>query len=545
MTEREFNLLHEPWIRVMTEQGTIQEMSLLDVLIRAHEFQGLAGELVTQDVAVLRLLLAILQTIVYRFDEDGEEELLEEPGDALKRWKKIWDRGHFREEIIRDYLSEWEDRFWLFHPTRPFYQVYEAGDGTECSAAKLNGMISESNNKIRLFADRSGMQKDQLTFPEAARWLLYVNGFDDTSAKPKKKGRPSVGVGWLGKLGLIYAEGENLFQTLMLNLVLLEGKNRIWGEPVPEWELESPRTEERTEIPMPDNQAELLTLQSRRILLKRKDKLVIGYCLLGGDFFDKEGAFAEQMTVWQEVKGKKKDEPPTRQPKRHSPERQMWRDFANIFCTEEGKWRPGVVNWIILLKQKKLLDRTKGILFKTASVKYGDKDFFAIDVFGDYLRLQTGLFTEHGNAWEREIQNEVALCDRAAEIVGILMKNLNLASGQDTDTGVSAVKENCYYLIDQPFREWITEISGEDELSRAGELRLKWREKAYQIVKDYGRKLFYQAGEQAMIGHTFKDEKDNKIYRTSFDAWNIFISQITGCYELGHRAEQRKEDLHE
>ena len=223
----------------------------------------------------------------------------------------------------------------------------------------------------------------------------------------------------------------------------------------------------------------------------------------------------------------------------------MWRDFANIFCTEEGKWRPGVVNWIILLKQKKLLDRTKGILFKTASVKYGDKDFFAIDVFGDYLRLQTGLFTEHGNAWEREIQNEVALCDRAAGIVGILMKNLNLASGQDTDTGVSAVKEDCYYLIDQPFREWISEISGEDELARAGELRLKWREKAYQIVKDYGRKLFYQAGEQAMIGHTFKDEKDNKIYRTSFDAWNIFISQITGCYELGHRAEQRKEDLHE
>ena len=105
MTEREFNLLHEPWIRVTTEQGTIQEMSLLDVLIRAHEFQGLAGELVTQDVAVLRLLLAVLQTIVYRFDEDGEEDLLEEPGDALRRWKKIWDRGHFREETIRAYLS--------------------------------------------------------------------------------------------------------------------------------------------------------------------------------------------------------------------------------------------------------------------------------------------------------------------------------------------------------------------------------------------------------------------------------------------------------
>ena len=46
-----------------------------------------------------------------------------------------------------------------------------------------------------------------MSYAQAARWLLYVNGFDDTSAKPKGKNLPSVGAGWLGKLGLIFRTG--------------------------------------------------------------------------------------------------------------------------------------------------------------------------------------------------------------------------------------------------------------------------------------------------------------------------------------------------
>ena len=58
----EFNLLEEPWIRVRTPDCTLQEVSLTDALLHAHEYAALAGELSTQDVAVLRLLLAVLQT---------------------------------------------------------------------------------------------------------------------------------------------------------------------------------------------------------------------------------------------------------------------------------------------------------------------------------------------------------------------------------------------------------------------------------------------------------------------------------------------------
>ena len=101
-----------------------------------------------------------------------------------------------------------------------FWQIPEAAVGTEYTVAKLNGELSESGNKVRLFPLCNGIKKQEMEYAAAARWLLYVNAYDDTSAKPKGKGLPSPGVGWPGKLGLIAAVGDNLFQTLMLNLTL-------------------------------------------------------------------------------------------------------------------------------------------------------------------------------------------------------------------------------------------------------------------------------------------------------------------------------------
>lgn len=103
----------------------------------------------------------------------------------------------------------------------------------------------------------------------------------------------------MGKLGLIFADGDTLFSTLMLNLVLLkDGGNELWGEELPVWERDSVRCRERTEIAIPDNLAELYTLQSRRIELRHNKGMVTGYILLGGDFFQKDNALSEQMTVW-------------------------------------------------------------------------------------------------------------------------------------------------------------------------------------------------------------------------------------------------------
>lgn len=257
----------------MQENGEVKELSLIDALIHAHQYRRLSGELPTQDVAVLRLLLAVLQTVVYRYDADGNEDELVETEDAYERWEEIWNEGKLPEKPIREYLAKWKECFYLYDSNRPFYQVPKAAIGTECKAAKLNGEISESSNKLRLFSNRAGKEKKFLSDSEAARWLLYLNGYDDTSAKPKQKGLPSPGTGWLGKLGLIYADGSNLFETLMLNLVVVNISDKeCWDSPKPVWEAETVKSAERTEIVVPSNQAELLTVQSRRILLKKRCK---------------------------------------------------------------------------------------------------------------------------------------------------------------------------------------------------------------------------------------------------------------------------------
>ena len=46
MEEKEFNLIYEPWIRVLDEKCQIEEVSLLDAIIHAHEYTDLCGELV-------------------------------------------------------------------------------------------------------------------------------------------------------------------------------------------------------------------------------------------------------------------------------------------------------------------------------------------------------------------------------------------------------------------------------------------------------------------------------------------------------------------
>ena len=63
MKEIEFNLLTELWVRVRLPDNSVQEVSLTDALLHAQDYVDLAGEMPTQDAAMLRLLLAVLFTV--------------------------------------------------------------------------------------------------------------------------------------------------------------------------------------------------------------------------------------------------------------------------------------------------------------------------------------------------------------------------------------------------------------------------------------------------------------------------------------------------
>ncbi|QGT99546.1 CRISPR-associated protein, Cse1 family [Candidatus Syntrophocurvum alkaliphilum] len=541
MLEKEFNLLNEPWIMVMKEGGETQEVSILELFRKAPEHRSLAGELPTQDVAILRLLLAVLHAVFGRYDINGNFAPLASPYAALERWKALWDKGSFPMEIIEKYLLHFEDRFYLFHPEHPFYQVAGIEKATSYTAAKLNGELSESNNKSRLFPQRAGSQKLALQYSEAARWLIYINAFDDTAAKPTQKGLPSPGAGWLGKLGLITAVGKNLFETLTLNLVFLKnGGDELWGEEAPVWESEKVKSEERREITIPDNPSALLTLQSRRLCLKRHEDKVVGCELLGGDFFPKENALMEQMTLWRNA-SKKKTGPPEYNPKRHDPSRQLWRDFSVLTGQSEGNRTPGIISWLARLKGEQLISRTH-FHFMTAAVKYGDKDFFADDVFSDSITFSGELLTDLGESWVNRIIGEIETTDRLVDQVGQLARNLVKASGNAEINGPrNAAKEQAYYRINQPFRRWLASIDPHKDDDKKDELCSQWWEQAKGIIQDLGKEMVNKSGPQAFAGRVEKDERTGKEYRyTAPEAYNRFLYQTSNRETLNRL--YKKED---
>ena len=197
MQEKEFNLLDEPWIRVITPSLEQKEVSLTDVIIHAHEYKNLSGEMPTQDAAILRLLLAAAVTIFYRYDGDGaraalmkrddmEDEVDDEEDDegaegntVLRRWQRYWKKGRFPEQAVRDYLETWRERFWLFHPETPFWQVKDLQYGTDYGVECLLGNVKESNNgKTRHhFSMTEGEALYRLSYKEAARWLVHLNAY--------------------------------------------------------------------------------------------------------------------------------------------------------------------------------------------------------------------------------------------------------------------------------------------------------------------------------------------------------------------------------
>lgn len=464
LREKQFNLVDSPWILVKNlEEGT-EEVSLEEVLINAQNYRGLCGETAAQDAAVLRSLIAVNHAVITEMSPCVEDE-----EEALDRWEEIWREGRLPETAIKTYFSKWKDKFWLIDPDGGFLQSKTAEIGTDYKAPKLTGDLAESNNKLRLFQLRAGEAKESLTMAEAARWLLNVNVYDDTSAKakgtkPNGEKFPSIGAGWLGKLGQIYAQGRNLFETIMLNTVLLKEDGTRWGPDKPYWENTAP-VQQREPISIPDNQAGLLTFPSRLLLLKEQDGRITGFNLLGGGFFDKTDAFNEPFTIWRPVKGKK-NEPVHFAPRRHSAARQIWRDFSSIagFGKEkEGEpyHLPGIITWIKTLKSENLISDSQIIEFNMPFVQYGDKDFFVTDTSSQSLVMYPLLLTDAGVDWRTIIEEEINKIDKAANAAGWLAETAAMASGNSSDS-VSKFTDRgralAYEAADQPFRTWLASL---------------------------------------------------------------------------------------
>lgn len=503
MTEKEFNLLDERWIRVINEKCEVSEVSLIELFKNAHLYKDLCGELPTQDIAVLRLLLAILHTVFSRYDTGGDSSTPGDPDDALDRWKELWDAGKFPEKPIADYLETQRESFYLFHPERPFYQVAEISSldevpNGEYNAKKLNGELSKSKHKARLFASISGKESETMKYSQAARWLLNMNGYDDNAVKA------GAGIGWLGELGLISAKGSNLFETLMLNFIAYNiDEDEVWKKEKPIWEITVKPPLSKREIVFPNNPAELYTLQSRRSLLTRSDEGVTGYRILGGDYFESETAFWEPMTLWKLPKNSI-----NYIPKKHEYGKHFWRDFASMISTSQGGKTPGVMRWITTLTDLGLLPEKYFAEFKIASIEYSGSQRSSVEnLFSDSLRFHTSLISQMNKEWQETVLRSVDFCDEVSKKVWSFAKDVNLAAGGDfvpKENNCSAkvyankAVADFYDLIDRPFRDWLCAL--DPETDDAVEREKEWRGKCVKLARDLGKKIISQISPSAIFG---------------------------------------------
>lgn len=530
--ESEFDLVTEPWIKVLTHNKSIEEIGLKEALVRSQDYICLAGETKPQDFAILRLLLALMHTIFSRYDVKGNDiEPTDDDHDPVETWTDIWKAGQIPEAAVDRYFKKWGSRFWLFDEKYPFMQTRSVyGKSKPVSCAKLIGSLFESNNKSRLFSDINSDGRI-LEYAEAARWLVHLNSFDDIAAKnptPKKT--------WCSKLGLIALKGADLFETIMLNFVADADEENEAYESHPSWEQEQ-CNEFNRQISIPSDQAALLSLRSRSLYLCRSNGRVDGYYISGGDHFEEEDIISEQMTIWcRDKKDKNKF-----LPARHDRAKSVWQEFGAIAAfpdtnksSDESSRTPGVIRWANYLKRRKLIDAAK-INIETAAVVYDlgqPTSLPVIDTVSDSLAIHYDLLTELGSGWRSAINNEIANCEKAARAIYSLSIDLQKSSGASGDrlTGDDA-KMQFYDRIDRPFRLWLESIepSAGNRDEKCGELN----DNLYFTAKQLGEELAAQLGNNAIFGRYIKPDKNQKGYTSSASAINLFISKIKNILGKG------------
>jgi len=545
-----FNLLDEPWIKVSavtsTGKANVKSLNLCEVFEKAHQIRGLAGELAGQDLAILRLLLSILHIIYTRTPEYSKARSTGETEEAQAIWESLYKAGQFDAERIIAYLKQYQDRFYLVHPERPFYQI--AGLLSDVPEArntygirKLIGDLSESNNKSPLFSYRNGMQ--ELAFDEAARWLLYLNAFDDCSNKPVYVKGVSAGLGWLGSIGNVYLEGTSLFDTLMLNFVLynVDQSNPFWEDAEAPWELAVPRSAERVELAhAPKGQIELLTLQSRRIWLFPTDTGITGFTEISGDFIPDGDVMVEQMTLLSCVK-----ETATTaayfQPKRHSSATQFWRGFASLITKSNKSLTPGVLRWLAELQYNWIVD-PRDVTVCAVRVDYKDMNGAVGDVWSDSFSINTGLFVKSDCAleWLDRIAADLSIIEKMVDSLGKFALDVAMAGGfhpnknnpKPTLAKKEPSKDKAYAILDTYFRHWIASIAPDtaDIAEKSKELILV----AKDIVLSVGLEIYNQAGDRAFSGLVQKTGKDGDAnILNSIQAYSKFVSGVNSIVKKG------------
>lgn len=547
-----FNLLDEPWISVIVdEKGHNKLVSITDVFKHASEYKALAGDMKTQDFALLRILLAVLHTVFSRYDiqgnsrefdsgEDSEDDFNEETMDI---WREVWNSKKFPDAVFK-YLEQWHDHFYLFDDKYPFFQVLKQDidskklggkSPSEISGKNINRLISESNNKIAVFSPKDNVDnnKSSLTEPQLARWIITLQsyaGLADKTMFGTEKYKASKG--WLFDLGGIEIIGANLFETLMLNCVLVGDVQSPEKKQKPCWEYSGTENIENSFYEtFIDNVSQLYTRWSRAIYINPDISIdkPISVSIVKLPDINHKNAFIEPMTVWQYNKeGENKDK---YTPRKHRTEEAMWRSFGLLTSQElyDGSvknHKPGIMEWLNEIKHD---IAGSSISLQAISMKDDGNatSWVPTDEICDTLYIDEVVVTDNADdGWVYRINNEVEYTRSA---IGFIYKQFLLDiceirnRSKDDATKYSAKYiSQAYFLVDQPFREWLANIKPKDSMN---ERCTQWRNTLHNILIDEAKGMLENATLRDFTGRP-SDQSEKESTKNIVTAYNVFTSRL-------------------
>ena len=547
-----FNLLDKPWISVIVdEKGHNKLVSITDLFKHASEYKALAGDMKTQDFALLRILLAVIHTVFSRYDirgnsrefdsdEDDKEDFNEE---TMEIWREVWISKKFPDAVFK-YLEQWHDYFYLFDDKYPFLQVLKQDidskklggkSPSEIYGKNINRLISESNNKIAVFSPKDNVDnnKSSLTESQLARWIITLqsySGLADKTIFGTEKYKASKG--WLFDLGGIYIEGENLFETLMLNCVLVSEMQSPEKRQKPCWEYSGAENIENSFYEtFIDNISQLYTRWSRAIYINPDISInkPISVSIVKLPDINHKNAFIEPMTVWQYNKeGESKDK---YTPRKHRAEESMWRSFGLLTSQElyDGSvknHKPGIIEWL-----NKISKNISGSSISLQAVSMKDDgnatSWVPTDEICDTLHIDEVVVTDNSDdGWVYRINNEVEYTRSAIGFIykQFLLDICEIRNRNKDDAAKYSTKyiSQVYFLVDQPFREWLANIMPNDSKN---ERCVQWRNTLHNILINEAKGMLENATLRDFTGRS-SDQSEKESTKNIITVYNIFISRL-------------------
>lgn len=542
-----FNLLDEPWIKVRTLHGDAEVVGLKELFKRWDKLATFDGETPTQNVAIFRLLMAICIQTIRQFDawaDLSEKEL----------WEAVSDDAEMADEVCA-YLEEHRDRFWLFAPDGPFYQVADlhTKKGEYKSAAELVPDAGPS-----LFSTQTRETADRLPLNVAARWLVHRQAYDGSGIKTGVEGDPRVkggkgypiGPGWAGNLGHTLLTGATLKDLLLLNLpvrAVFPNDASVIAQDLAPWE-RGPDTAHPRSVGFiePSGVVDILTWQQRRIrlFLSADGTTVHEVLIANGDRINPQNCFGEPYSAQRYSKAKSKRGVDVYFARKLDPDLAVWRGVQATLMSGGQQQNDKVAPAVEQLRGE--VGAAIGNAFTgklvglwLVGMEYDENQSSFKNEISETLPIHLGLLTHDGQHLRQSALEAIDVVFKLRGNLRWFYRGLEASLGGSSEHDFEAPLGAWISLLESEFTHWISSLTlGFD----ADQALNRWLEIVQTVTLQTIQTAIEAAGPRAAIGVVLTDENGNETLHNvaRYELW--IRRKIRELTQIEQPTTQKNED---